>query len=90
LFAEFCTAFYQADTLLVLDIYAAGEPPIEGVSAQAVVAGIREHGHRDATWVDSRDAALDRLARVTRPGDMVITLGAGDVWKVGPAFLDLP
>lgn len=90
LFAEFCTAFYQADTLLVLDIYAAGEPPIEGVSAQAVVAGIREHGHRDATWVDSRDAALDRLVRITRPGDMVITLGAGDVWKVGTAFLDLP
>ncbi len=88
LFAEFCTAFYQADALLVLDVYPAGEPPIDGVNAQALVAGIREHGHRDAAWVDSRDAAVERVAQITRPGDMVITLGAGDVWKVGPAFLE--
>ncbi len=88
LFAEFCTAFYQADALLVLDVYPAGEPPIEGINAQALVAGICEHGHRAATWVESRDAAVDRLAQIVRPGDMVITLGAGDVWKVGPAFLE--
>ncbi len=87
LFAEFCTAFYQADTVLVLDVYPAGEPPIDGVNAQALVAGIREHGHRDATWMESRDAAVERLAQIARSGDMVITLGAGDVWKVGPAFL---
>ncbi|MEW6682578.1 MAG: UDP-N-acetylmuramate--L-alanine ligase [Nitrospirota bacterium] len=88
LFAEFCTAFYQADVVLVLDIYPAGEPPIEGVTAQALVAGIREHGHRDATWIENRDAAVDRLVQIVRPGDMVITLGAGDVWKVGPAYLE--
>ncbi len=88
LFAEFCTAFYQADALLLLDIYPAGEPPIEGITAQALVAGVREHGHRDATWIESRDAAVERLVQLTRPGDMVITLGAGDVWKVGPALLE--
>jgi UDP-N-acetylmuramate--alanine ligase len=88
LFAEFCTAFYQADAVLVLDIYAAGEPPIEGVNAPALVAGIREHGHRDATWIETRDAAVERLTQIARPGDMVITLGAGDVWKVGAAFLE--
>lgn len=87
LFAEFCTAFYQADSLLVLDVYPAGEPPIEGVNAQALVAGVREHGHRDAVWIESRDAAVERLAQIAQPGDMVITLGAGDVWKVGAAFL---
>jgi UDP-N-acetylmuramate--alanine ligase len=88
LFADFCTAFYQADVLLVLDVYAAGEPPIEGVNSQTLVAGIREHGHRDASWVENRDAAMERVAQVAKPGDMVITLGAGDVWKVGPAFLE--
>jgi UDP-N-acetylmuramate--alanine ligase len=88
LFADFCTAFYQADVLVVLDIYAAGEPPIAGVTAQALAAAIREHGHRDATYVESREAAVDRVAKAARSGDIVITLGAGDVWKVGPALLE--
>jgi UDP-N-acetylmuramate--alanine ligase len=88
LFPEFCTAFHQADALLVLDIYPAGEPPIEGVSARALVAGIREHGHREAAYAASREAALERLVQVVQPGDMVITLGAGDVWKIGPALLE--
>jgi UDP-N-acetylmuramate--alanine ligase len=87
LFAEFCTAFYQADVLVVTDIYPAGEPPIEGVSGRALAAAIREHGHRDATYVEGRDAVIERVAKAVRPGDMVITLGAGDVWKVGPALL---
>lgn len=88
LFAEFCTAFYQADVLMVTDIYPAGEPPIEGMTARALAAAIREHGHRDATYVEGRDAVIERVAKAVRPGDMVITLGAGDVWKVGPALLE--
>ncbi len=88
LFAEFCTAFYQADVLVVTDIYPAGEAPIAGVTAQALTTAIREHGHRDATYAESREAAVERVAKTARPGDMVITLGAGDVWKVGPALLE--
>ena len=88
LFADFCTAFYQADVLVVTDIYPAGEAPIAGVTAQALAAAIREHGHRDATYAESREAAVERVAKTVRPGDMVITLGAGDVWKVGPALLE--
>ena len=88
LFADFCTAFYQADVLVVTDIYPAGEAPIEGVTAQALAAAIREHGHRDATYAESREAAVERVAKAARPGDMVITLGAGDVWKVGAALLE--
>jgi UDP-N-acetylmuramate--alanine ligase len=87
LFADFCTAFYQADVLVVTDIYPAGETPIAGVTAQTLAAAIREHGHRDATYAESREAAVERVAKTVRPGDMVITLGAGDVWKVGPALL---
>ena len=88
LFADFCTAFYQADVLVVTDIYPAGEAPIAGVTAQALTAAIREHGHRDATYAESREAAVERVAKAARPGDMVITLGAGDVWKVGAALLE--
>ena len=88
LFADFCTAFYQADVLVVTDIYPAGEAPIAGVTAQALAAGIREHGHRDATYAESREAAVERVAKAARPGDMVITLGAGDVWKVGVALME--
>ena len=88
LFADFCTAFYQADVLVVTDIYPAGEAPIAGVTAQALAAAIREHGHRDATYAESREAAVERVAKAARPGDMVITLGAGDVWKVGAALLE--
>jgi UDP-N-acetylmuramate--alanine ligase len=88
LFADFCTAFYQADVLVVTDIYPAGETPIAGVTAQALAAAIREHGHRDATYAESREAAVERVAKTVRPGDMVITLGAGDVWKVGAALLE--
>jgi len=88
LFVDFCTAFYQADVLVVTDIYPAGEAPIAGVTAQALAAAIREHGHRDATYAESREAAVERVAKAARPGDMVITLGAGDVWKVGAALLE--
>jgi UDP-N-acetylmuramate--alanine ligase len=88
LFADFCTAFYQADVLVVTDIYPAGEAPIAGVTAQALVAAIREHGHRDVTYAESREAAVERVAKAVRSGDMVLTLGAGDVWKVGPALLE--
>ena len=88
LFADFCTAFYQADVLVVTDIYPAGEAPIAGVTAQALTAAIREHGHRDATYAESREAAVERVAKAARPGDMVLTLGAGDVWKVGAALLE--
>jgi len=85
---EFLTAFNQADVLLVMDVYAAGEPPIPGVSASALAEEIRAHGHRDVTYVGADKAAVvEHLVQVTRPGDLVLTLGAGDVYQVGPELL---
>ncbi len=87
---EFARAFYQADVLVVLPIYPAGEEPLPGVNAQRLAEKIKVHGHRDVTCVpDFADAAQvlkDRL----REGDLLITLGAGDVWKVGETFLGAP
>ena len=87
LFEEFVTAFYQADHLVVMDIYAAGEDPIAGVSAAALAAGISGHGHRSCVYAADRAEALARLNDAVCPGDMVITLGAGNVWQVGEEFL---
>ena len=87
LFDDFVTAFYQADHVVVMDIYAAGEEPLAGVSAAALAAGIRDHGHRACVHAADRPAVLAHLRTVVQPGDLVITLGAGNVWQVGEEFL---
>jgi UDP-N-acetylmuramate--alanine ligase len=85
---EFLTAFNQADVLIVMDIYAAGEAPMPGVTAADLAEGIRAHGHRDVTYLGGdRTHVIEHLAAVTRPGDLVLTLGAGDVGQLGEALL---
>jgi UDP-N-acetylmuramate--alanine ligase len=88
LYQEFLTSFNQADALVVMDIYPAGEAPIEGVSAADLAEAIRAHGHRDVTYL-GRDRArvIDHVIDISRPGDLVITLGAGDVSHLGPELL---
>ena len=85
---EFVTAFNQTDVLVVMDIYPAGEAPIDGVSAADLAERIRAHGHRNVTYLGGdRARLLDHLCEITRPGDLVLTLGAGDVGLLGPALL---
>ncbi|HAR45141.1 MAG: UDP-N-acetylmuramate--L-alanine ligase [Nitrospirae bacterium GWC2_57_13] len=84
----FSTAFNQADTVVLMDIYAAGEQPIPGVTGQAVYDGIKRHGHKDVTFIPDRDRAVAHLAGAVREGDLLITLGAGDVWKIGEQLLE--
>jgi UDP-N-acetylmuramate--alanine ligase len=84
---EFARAFYDADVLAVTDIYPAGEAPIPGVTAEAVAHAIEEHGHKDVTLVKTLRDVPDWLASRVREGDMVITLGAGSVWKAGEECL---
>ena len=67
----------------MLPIYAAGEEPIEGVTGEDMATAVREHGHKRVTYADDADAALRLLREMVRPGDLVMTLGAGDVWKIG-------
>jgi UDP-N-acetylmuramate--alanine ligase len=87
LFDEFTRAFYQSDVLLVLPIYAASEKKIEGVSASALCEGITAHGHKDVHYLESFAEAAAYLEKIVKPGDLVLTLGAGDVWKVGTELL---
>jgi UDP-N-acetylmuramate--alanine ligase len=87
LFDEFTRAFYQSDVLVILPIYAASETPIENVDARTLQEAIAAHGHRQVIYEADADAALSFLKTRVRPGDVVLTLGAGDVWKVGEALL---
>ena len=89
LLEDFATAFYQCDYLLVTDIYAAGEAPIEGVSAELLAQKVAGHGHKNAHYVGDRDLLTAHLMAAVQPGDIVITLGAGDVWKVGESLIRL-
>jgi UDP-N-acetylmuramate--alanine ligase len=85
---EFLTAFNQSDVLVVMDIYAAGEAPIPGVSAADLAEGIRAHGHRNVTYLGSdRARIVDYVCEISRPGDLVLTLGAGDVSQLGSDIL---
>jgi len=85
---EFLTAFNQTDVLIVMDIYPAGEAPIPGVTGEDLAEGIRAHGHRNVIYLgNDRTRVLEHLAEITRPGDLVLTLGAGDVSQLGPELL---
>jgi UDP-N-acetylmuramate--alanine ligase len=87
LFDEFVTCFYDADVLVLTDIYAASEKPIEGVSSEALANTIKKHGQKEVYYVGDREALPDFLAGVVRPGDTVLTLGAGNIWQTGEALL---
>jgi len=86
---EFARAFYDADVLAVCDIYPAGEAPLAGVTAEAVTQAIKTHGHKDVTLVKSLKDVPAWLQERARDGDMVITMGAGSVYKAGEEFVGL-
>jgi UDP-N-acetylmuramate--alanine ligase len=88
LFDEFTRAFNHADVLFVTEVYAAGETPIEGASGEALANAIRAHGHHDVHYVADKHDLASRLLETVRPGDLVITLGAGDVNASGRALVE--
>jgi UDP-N-acetylmuramate--alanine ligase len=79
LFDDFCTCFNDADLVLVADVYPAGEAPIEGASRDALVAGLRAHGHRNSRPLPGPDALAPLLRSLARPDDIVVCLGAGSI-----------
>jgi UDP-N-acetylmuramate--alanine ligase len=81
LFADFCTCFNEADTVIVADVYPAGEAPIEGASRDALVEGLRSGGHRDVRALENEAALPALVASIVAPGDMVVCLGAGSITR---------
>jgi UDP-N-acetylmuramate--alanine ligase len=89
LLREFATSFNDSDLLFVTSVYAAGEEPIPGATGDVLAEAVRSHGHRDVTYVEKRvDVARALLPRL-REGDLVLTLGAGDITQVGPELVSL-
>jgi UDP-N-acetylmuramate--alanine ligase len=89
LFGEFLDAFDDADVVVLTDIYAAGEERIDGVSSEALYLALKRRGHLDVRYVPSRERVADGLLEVIRPGDLVMTLGAGDIHRTGEELLGL-
>jgi UDP-N-acetylmuramate--alanine ligase len=88
LMEEFARSFHQADSVLVLDIYAASEKPIEGVTAAVLVERITAFGHRSAEYAGTLERAVDAVLGRAESGDLVLTLGAGNVWQAGDLILE--
>jgi UDP-N-acetylmuramate--alanine ligase len=76
-------SFYNADSVVVTSIYAAGEDRIPGVTAELIAQAALRSGHRDVHYLPDRQQAIEHLTGCLKPGDAVVTLGAGDIWKVG-------
>jgi UDP-N-acetylmuramate--alanine ligase len=79
LFEQFCTCFNDADAVIVAHVYPAGETPIAGVDRDALVAGLRTHGHRNVVALDGPDKLAPLIAGIAQPGDYVACLGAGSI-----------
>ncbi len=88
LFDRFVISFNEADVLIVTPIFSAGETAIDGVTAEWLSRGIKEHGHKDVTFSPTQENAQSTLLSILRPGDLVITLGAGDIHRLGVRLLD--
>jgi len=88
LIEEFTTAFADADTLNVLDIYAASEQPIDGITGETLAGKIRESSGKQVQYVNSFPAAIESASSSAQEGDMILTLGAGSVSQLGPMILD--
>lgn len=87
LYDRFVLCFNHADVLLVAPLYSAGEQPIEGVNSEWLSRGIKEHGHKEVILCRSEKEILGQLSGIVRPGDVVMTLGAGDVHRLGEKLL---
>ena len=87
--AEFGRAFDDADVLRVMDVFSAGEMPVPGVSGKTIVESVRHTGNvTDVAYVPNRKRLIENLCDLVRPGDLLITQGAGDVTAIGPAFIE--
>ncbi len=87
LYREFLTAFNEADCLILTEIYPAGEEPLEGIDGAFLYRGIKGAGHKKVLFIKDKETIADRLMEMVRPGDVVIFLGAGDIWQVCDDFV---
>lgn len=86
LYEEFGQSFFDAEVLVVTDIYPSREKPIEGVTGKLVADTAKNYGHRDVHYVENKEELPNRLRKIVQKGDIVVTMGAGDIYKYGEEF----
>jgi UDP-N-acetylmuramate--alanine ligase len=84
---EFGRSFFNADVLVLTDVYPAREEPIQGVSGEIIANAAKSFGHKQVHYVPDKSAVPAFLLELKQPGDMIITMGAGDIWKYGEEFI---
>ena len=90
LFDRFAISFNDADVLLVAPIFSAGEDPIENVNSENLVQGIRDHGHKDVLSFEGEEEMIGGILEIIQPGDLLLTLGAGNIYRLGVNILNRP
>ena len=80
---KFGRAFFDADCVIINDIYSANESPISGISGETIFKEVKKSNHRQVKYLPSKDDILSYLSEIVQPGDIIITMGAGDIWTVG-------
>jgi len=88
LFNDFVSVLGEPDMLLILDIYSAGEIAIPGVTSEKLTKAIKDKGHKNVYYAKEQDEVIQRVLEVLRPGDLILTLGAGNVWKLGEKIVE--
>lgn len=86
-YEEFARSFMISDIAVVTDIYPAREKPIEGISGELIVESAKSFGHKSIHWIENKEEIVERVAGMVTPGDLVITLGAGDIWQICDRFV---
>lgn len=88
LYKDFGSSFFDAEVCVITDVYPSREEPIEGVSGKLIADSAREYGHRQVHYIADKQELPDKLKEIVREGDVVITMGAGDIYKYGEAFVN--
>ena len=88
-YEEFGKAFLLSDVLIVTDVYPAREEPIQGVTGELIANAAKQYGHKDVKYVPNKKKVPETLKSICRSDDIVITMGAGDIWKFGEEFLKI-
>jgi UDP-N-acetylmuramate--alanine ligase len=87
-YLDFAKSFEDADKLFITDIYPAREMPIEGINGKLISDNAKEFGHKNVTYIDQNDQIVENLKKELKNGDILITMGAGNIWKYGEQLLE--
>lgn len=88
LYKEFGLSFFDAEVLVVTDVYPSREKPIEGVTGKLIAETAEQYGHKNVIYVEDKNDVTSQLKKIAKPGDIIITMGAGDIYKSGERFVE--